>query len=303
VRLPSHFPEACLTFFLAAGCGRGTPSSPPSENVKPASHSCDTCHAEIAGEWKDSFHRVSFTDRTFQASLALEEPEEHAFCIGCHAPAGDRTAGVDCASCHGADPHAKKLAAVDTCRNCHEFRFAARAELVQKTVSEHTASDFAGVSCTACHMPSRGGHRDHRFLAGHAPERLAGAVHVEATRASARALHVSVRVDAGHAFPTGDMFRRARLAVFAEDTEGHIVASAERTFGRTWTALPDGARTEATDTRIRGAWAEDVALDEPSAPVARVRWSLHYERVVSMRPPHISLASSDILAEGEVAWK
>jgi hypothetical protein len=44
-------------------------------------------------EWEGSFHRSAFVDATFQSSLALEEPKEHAFCTRCHAPAAAR-AGV-----------------------------------------------------------------------------------------------------------------------------------------------------------------------------------------------------------------
>lgn len=267
--------------FLVLSCGRAQQPAPESE---------------VTREWASSLHRTSFSDATYQESLALEDPKEHAFCNNCHAPGKQASAGVDCASCHEA-----KVAARDTCKNCHEFAFAGRPELVQKTVSEHAASDFASVACIDCHMPARNGHRDHRFLAGHSPERVARAVHVDVRQTGARAVRISIAVDAGHAFPTGDMFRRARLVVFGEREDGAIVADAERIFGRTWTANQDGARTEATDTRIRGAWSEEITLD-PSAPIARVRWSVIYERAVSVRPPHINLASSDVLASGDLAW-
>jgi hypothetical protein len=250
----------------------------------------------IVTEWASSFHRASFTNPTYQESLALEEPKEHAFCNGCHAPARDRSAGVDCATCHQAS-----VAARDTCRTCHEFNFPGRDELVQKTFTEHASSDFAAVACIDCHMPARDGHRDHRFLGGHSPDRIARALHVDVER-SARGLRVSIRVDAGHFFPTGDMFRRARLVLFAERADGAIVADAERIFGRTWAGRVDGMRTETSDTRIRGQWSEEIAFPEPSAPIARVRWSVVYERIVAMRPPHINLASSDVLASGDLAW-
>lgn len=151
-------------------------------------------------------------------------------------------------------------------------------------------------------MPVRDGHRDHRFLGGHSPERIARALHVDVVRVRPNAVRVSIRVDAGHDFPTGDMFRRARLVVFAERADGAIVADAERIFGRTWTSRADGARTEAGDTRIRGSWSEEIPFADASAPIARVRWSVVYERAVSVRPPHINLASSDVLASGDLAW-
>lgn len=251
----------------------------------------------IADEWRSSFHRASFENPTYQESLALEEPKEHAFCNGCHAPAKERTAGVDCATCHQA-----KVAARDTCQTCHEFNFPGREELVQKTFTEHASSDFAAVACIDCHMPVRDGHRDHRFLGGHSPERIARALHVDVERTTPDAVRVSIRVDAGHAFPTGDMFRRARLVLFAERADGAIVGDAERIFGRTWSSRSDGLRTEVGDTRIRGSWSEEIAFRDASAPIARIRWSVIYERAVSVRPPHINLASSDVLATGDLEW-
>lgn len=157
-------------------------------------------------------------------------------------------------------------------------------------------------------MPARDGHKDHRFVSGHAPSQIARAVHVEAARDSGRAnaLRVVIRVDAGHAFPTGDMFRRARLVVFAEGARGEIVADAERTFGRTWRGVASGehagAREQQSDTRIRGTWSETIDLEPTAAPIARVRWTLIYERVLAMRGPHVSVASSDAIAEGELRW-
>lgn len=102
------------------------------------------------------------------------------------------------------------------------------------------------------------------------------------------------------------MFRRARLVVFAEGARGQIVANAERTFGRTWGGVVAGehagARTQLSDTRIRGSWEEDVELEAPSAPITHVRWSIVYERVVAIRGAHVTLASSDVVAEGELDW-
>ena len=306
---------ALLTLALAA-CAARSPSPSPS-----LASSCASCHAAITAEWRSSFHRVAFTDDTFQRSLALEEPKEHAFCTGCHAPAASRDgvgSGVDCLSCHAA-PHATKpssvatAAASTTCAKCHEFPFDdGRPELVQKTVTEHAASPFADVSCTQCHMPSRDGHKDHRFLSGHAPSELARSLHVVVTRArrgsvALDAIDVTIQVDAGHAFPTGDMFRRARLVVFAEAANGRIVGDAERVFGRTWGAMKGGPtagrRSQLTDTRIQGTWREAIGLDDPPAPIATVRWSLVYERVVAMRGEHVSTASSDELASGELVFR
>jgi hypothetical protein len=326
VRAPALLAATAIaaTAALAPACAERPPTAPLVEKAQGAS--CESCHAAIAGEWRASFHRTAFTDATFQASLALEEPKEHAFCTNCHAPAaaaaaaapgrGGVAAGVDCVACHArahAGATAGATAAAGTCGGCHEFTFGdGRPDLVQQTVSEHAASGYASVGCAECHMPAREGHKDHRFVSGHAPGQIARAVHVEVVRERAAAnaksdvVRVSIRVDAGHAFPTGDMFRRARLVMFAEGARGEIVADAERAFGRTWGGVQSGAhagaREQVGDSRIRGSWTELVELESPSAPIVRVRWTLLYERVVAMRGPHASLASSDTIAEGELHW-
>lgn len=309
---------------------------------------CAGCHPVIADEWRSSFHRTAFSDATFQRSLALEEASAKAFCVHCHAPEADPRAnagrppddralaiGVGCTSCHGdADAprtaHAPPLAparvaphrvTVDpafatekACAACHQFTFDdGRPDLVQRTLDEHAASPFAGVSCATCHMPRRDGHRDHRFLAGHDPARIAEAVRIEAhlRRGPARSdrpvvVTIHVETSAGHAFPTGDMFRRARLLVFGEDEGGGIVASEERRFGRTWgRAEPSGLRRELSDTRIRGNFEAEIPLLEAAAApgrassIARVRYVLLFERVLSMRgDDDVTLVSSDVVAEG-----
>jgi hypothetical protein len=300
---------------VAAGCAGVAPASdvaPPPVRAAQLT-GCEGCHAAIATEWRTSLHRAAFVDETFQASLSMEEPKDHAFCNGCHDPAVKRAgvgAGVDCISCHGDSAHLRlnKAAGSRSCATCHEFTFGdGRPDLVQATVSEHAASDFANVSCAECHMGDTGGHKDHRFLSGHAPARIAQALRVDVARSTKKSsLRFTIRSSAGHAFPTGDMFRRARLVVFAEGAQGQIVADAERTFGRTWGGVRDGAhagaRAELRDTRIRGTWTEDVELEAPSAPIARIRWMIAYERVVAMRGAHVTLASSDTVAEGELAW-
>ncbi len=295
---------ALFAGLLAAVVGGACSSSPgrPAQAARTTGDGCASCHAEVAAEWRASFHRSAFSDATFQASLALEEPKDRAFCTNCHAPAQVASEGVTCASCHG-QPHRGKPATVAgaSCAGCHEFTFEGRSELVQKTASEHRGSAFAGTACAACHMPARSGHRDHRFVAGHQPAALAPSVHVSASR-EGDAVKVAIRVDAGHDFPTGDMFRRARLLVFAERDDGQIVADAERVFGRTWGSVPRGpeagARTELSDTRIRGTWQETIPLGA-DGPVARVRYALVYERLVAASGAHVSVRSSDTLVEGE----
>lgn len=276
---------------------------------------CAACHGDVAKEHDQSFHRVAFTDGTYQASLALEEPKVHAFCNGCHAPDGPND-GVGCIACHGATPKAVRAnrpgakpaphaLTVDAtfgteaaCASCHQFEFDdGRSDLVQRTLEEHAQSELAGSPCQQCHMAERGARRKHVFDSGHSLAWLKGSQKVDAKRRGPNDVALSIASYAGHAFPTGDMFRRVRLLVFGEREDGAIVASAERTFGRTWGADALGRRKELTDTRIRGTFRETFHLDA-DAPIARVRYVLLFERVLAQRADDVVLVSSDTIAEG-----
>lgn len=270
---------------------------------------CASCHGDVAKEHDRSFHRVAFTDSTYQASLALEEPKEHAFCNGCHAPDGPND-GVGCIACHGATPKSVRAAraphalTVDptfatesACASCHQFKLDnGRPDLVQRTIEEHARSELAASPCQQCHMAERGPRRKHVFDSGHSLAWLEGSQKVTAKR-SGNDVDVRIESYAGHAFPTGDMFRRVRLLVFGEREDGAIVAAAERTFGRTWGADERGRRKELGDTRIRGTFRETFHLDA-DAPLARVRYVLLFERVLAQRAGGAVLVSSDTIAEG-----
>ncbi len=63
-----------------------------------------------------------------------------------------------------------------------------------------------------------------------------------------------------------------------------------------------GVAAASAMSAIAFVWEDVVELEAPAAPIVRVRWRLIYERVVAMRGPHVSLASSDTLAEGQLRW-
>ncbi|MBI2752044.1 MAG: hypothetical protein HYX46_00775 [Betaproteobacteria bacterium] len=152
--------------------------------------SCESCHAPIAAEWRESFHFRSVTgpfwerirakgyDRVFQALRVA--------CMNCHAPANvldladgakpverteDVARGVDCVSCHVSErgilgpgrllnaPHEvirderfmnPALATATICASCHD-----EATDHAKTVTAWRETEFArnGVTCLHCHMP------------------------------------------------------------------------------------------------------------------------------------------------------
>lgn len=295
-----------LLFGIAAGasCAHRTGPAPTVASTGPGS--CARCHAEEARTWEASLHHRAFTDVDFQRAFA-HEPE--AFCVGCHAPgATSRTDprvanGVDCAACHttsrdrGDGRGLHPVGPARGCAGCHDFDDPAGRLALQKTAQEHARSPFRDVACKGCHMTGR----DHAFTGGRDLERLRASIVLDVT---ARDGAVDVVVDArnvGHAFPSGDLFRRVRVLAWRETETGRIVASDERVFERTFEP-GTGPRRERTDGRIEGAarFTLDLAADEP-APRATVQ--LFYERGASRAGDTLSLFSSDVLHERTVTMK
>lgn len=290
---------------------------------------CVGCHEEIGAEWQRSLHRHAWTDRVFQSAYRVEPL---AFCRSCHAPMSDAakepsgraaTDGIGCVTCHvGADRRIRaarpipaserlhavsvdaKLATVAACASCHQFDFPSHsgqlvAEPMQDTVREHARSTKADQPCQACHMrvvdgPS-GKHRSHDFSVIRDPAILRRAITVAAERPAAQLLRLTLTADeVGHAFPTGDMFRRVEVRAEAVDADGRVLERApsvvlERTFGdrpRAPDSLADvgSQRIELADTRVPPPGQGSRVVDLPFTQVrlgARLRWSVVYQRMPS----------------------
>jgi hypothetical protein len=195
------------------------------------------------------------------------------------------------------------------CAPCHQFNFPAEAVLggqlfdshapMQDTFGEWSRSAHAraGTSCQDCHMPWRTApdgtrYRDHGFPGGRDPALLARAATVTVTAqrigSNGRVL-VRTQVqpaDVGHAFPTGDLFRRVELTVWIEDEpHGAQVFGYARAFEDRLERFPNGAlgfvRREAADCRVHppgmGASApRDATFDRVDARRTRVRWKLEH---------------------------
>lgn len=253
--------------------------------------SCERCHTQIAAEWRQSLHRASFTDKDFQRAIGIE-PEP--FCKGCHAPERDAAIGVACVTCHvpergavlaapgaAAAPHpltrSAAFATEAACARCHEFDFpdapARRTPLaMQRTLTEHRGRTD---TCTTCHMTKRDGHVDHRFAASRDAAVVESAVDVRATR-GAQEIRVTLTPAAvGHAFPTGDLFRRIRVSVGGE------TRFLTRHF-RTVQERPGiVVRSEVADDRVLGG-PREIVFPAGDAP-ARVR--VVYERAEGPSDP------------------
>ncbi len=305
---------------------------------------CVGCHPNVAREWAQSLHRVSGSDAPYVKAFAREPLR---FCRKCHVPedmsqgtdpAWAEAVGVGCVTCHvtgrsgvlashadPSSPHAlvvaPELAGPGACAGCHEFGFPdarvlPRPDDMQETVREHAVSWARAYACADCHMPwvddgDGRGHRSHRFAASRDPEMLARAVGVSARRVGATGIEVTLTPGAaGHAFPTGDLFRRLELRVWLLGPDGPR-APQRRWLGREFAGL---SRRQTVDTRVH---AEPVVLrfDLLDAPPARaaicedvtragVAWELAYQRVAFPDPRRSAGAEIDgevIVAPGKLA--
>jgi hypothetical protein len=247
--------------------------------------------------------------------------------------AAARRDGVSCTTCHvetgqvqgvgqamarwtaaagsGAkSPHAFRptpaLGTEAACVACHQFDFPAQARQLspspmQDTVAEWRASSLASVSCQECHMRPVGEgeqrHKSHQFRVIGDVSLLREAVVAKASRGPDD--RVSVELTAGrvgHAFPTGDMFRRLQVRASAVDAQGRVVAEAlpvelARVF-RDLPRDPDAAahgdltnqRVEVRDTRLgppgtKGA-TKTAELRVRGAGAHAIRWEVAYQRMM-----------------------
>ena len=322
------------------------PRPAPSAAADPLrdNRACERCHPDIAAEWRASQHRSAFTDPTFQAALAIEPKP---FCRNCHAPEdpaaatpatpdGPHTLGVACVTCHLAGdavlaapkpgvslaPHrvarSTAFATAAACSACHEFTFddSERREaplLMQRTATEHAASGHAGQSCADCHMPRRpDGRRAHAFASTRDPEshRRAIVARAERTGETSLRIHLDSR-GVGHAYPTGDLFRRVSVEAEVAGPEYRQLAHAQRFLARHFTTGRDihdaPIRVEARDDRIGAdpGEATTVTLELGAEAQGRpILWSVSLDRVLHVadhREAAAVVPERVVLASGELA--
>jgi hypothetical protein len=302
---------------------------------------CEGCHADVAAEWRASLHRASWTEPAFQRAY---EREPLAFCRGCHAPEASPAAlppsplgdlGVGCVTCHvdgesilasaGASPRGPaphpvvrdgRLDGTAACAGCHEFGFPRGAAPfgpptpMQSTLTEHRASPAAARSCASCHMPAASGRRSHRFAASRDEAGLRAAVRVTARREGPTAVEVQlVSLVEGHAFPTGDLFRRVEVLAEAVGPDETLAAAGSRHLARHFPLQrvgPGGprARVIGPDDRLRYDPVTVVLdLGERSRGLP-LRWRVAYQRVAHPRSGderEDRIEGEVVLAQGELA--
>ena len=307
--------------------GPGPHARPGAEAVNAA---CERCHAEAAATWRPSLHARAWTDPVFQRSY---EQEPASFCRDCHAPETATPAlGVACVTCHdpggtgvvlaaasaparGPAPHGvlrdPEFAGARACASCHEFAFPDAAQRgavaagMQRTVSEHLASRFADRTCASCHMPKlTDGGRGHGFAVASDPAMLRRALVAHVTRTEEAVAFDLTPGEVGHAFPTGDLFRRLVVVAEVIGDDYQLVAHAEHALARRFRfeAGANGGKVqhEIADDRIQGPKHVDLRI----GPLARgrdVRWRIEWQRVQSMHGEDAEIADTVVVAEGRLA--
>ncbi|MBL4685302.1 MAG: hypothetical protein JKY37_11980 [Nannocystaceae bacterium] len=326
VRVQLAFTVAC-----AVGCGDTVTTAKAALN----NADCQRCHVDVATSWARSRHHHAFDNPDFQRSYT-EEPKP--FCRDCHAPGGLNAAaeGVSCLHCHASEhgvvtgpgldrdaPHPVSRSATfgtDTCARCHEFEFppdSRRPEgtMMQRTMAEHQASTHANKSCADCHLPqtelaNKRVIHDHSLASTRDPDAMRRALLITAKREGNDLVLSLVPQDVGHAFPTGDLYRR--LEIGAElHAGGKRVASATRYLARHFAPwrLEDGALNPAfewsvPDDRFAGPTAIRLALNsDVESGSAALTWWVDYQRVDERNaeaPQRSSIADEIRLAEGRL---
>ena len=318
--------------------GSGAPLA--ANRVLDLNRGCVNCHKDVAAEWQESLHAKAYTHAEFQRALQIEPLP---VCKGCHAPdvnpeakdvAAVQKLGVSCVTCHvvaqgivaAPGTAAEKthpvlrrasFATVEACANCHQFAFPGEStrsplNLMQSTVNEFLAQGNAAMGCPGCHMQrTETGHRSHRFDVTRNAAFLQSALHVTAVRKDAH--HVEIRLTSrhvGHAFPTGDLFRRLTVEVQALGPEYSQVEAHTQCLTREFeTMVTTGGvkhRRPVSDTRIpaSGVLPPLVFEWENNINEYPVHYRVLYQRVqhpAMVGQPDAELAGEIELASGELS--
>ncbi|MCB1323086.1 MAG: hypothetical protein KDK34_22710 [Leptospiraceae bacterium] len=194
------------------------------------------------------------------------------------------------------------MRSAEFCAECHQFNFLTAdsthtdfryADLpMQSTYTEWKASDYFDRStCQSCHL-MRDTDDSHAFPGGHAVERLAAVLAVDALLLdefpdnTSRLIELRVvTLGVGHAFPTGDLFRALKVRLYVPD------GSLQREFylHKLYRSLPVDQQTadRAARTLVRDqvipppvgdyASARTEVLDWPRRHLSSIRYELSIE--------------------------
>ncbi|WP_197041164.1 multiheme c-type cytochrome [Chondromyces apiculatus] len=254
---------------------------------------CRGCHAPEADPRKDPPAAVGQLGVACVTCHVTEEGSVLAATVPGTAPAAP--GGADLPATVGM-PHAvqrsPEFARTGGCVGCHEFRFPLApgdedAHFMQTTVREHQRSPSAGKACAACHMPVVKGRRSHAFAEVRDPEWLRDHLRVTAARVEEDTVRLTlVQTTPGHAFPTGDLFRRLEVGCELRRADGKVVRREVRHLARHFEAVPGKpGRHLDRDDRVESApKTVDIELSvPPSAPPSdHIAWWVTYQRVATV---------------------
>jgi hypothetical protein len=306
-----------------------------------ANDACVGCHTDVAPSWRGSLHARAFVDDVFQRAFAVEplafcrdchapergvakggDPAREALgvaCVTCHDPAGRGevlAAPRDAREAVTPSPHVIRreaaFATAAACVGCHDFPFPdveARGHdglRMQRTAVEHLASSFADTSCATCHMPkdaTAAGPRGHGFSVAGDEALLRDALVAHATRDGERIVVDLAPRRVGHAFPTGDLFRRLLVIAEVVGDDWQIFAHAERALGRSFAFAPNAVgamvQRETKDDRLVGPTRLELALG-PNARGRDIAWRVEWQRVLGARGGEAVVAGAVVLASGRL---
>ena len=182
---------------------------------------------------------------------------------------------------------------------------------MQSTMSEHASSRRRDLSCSSCHMrwvgEGEARHRSHRFEASRDERSLRAAISVVAKRTGETAATLTLTPgELGHAFPTGDLFRRLELVVEAVGVDWQVHARAvrylTRHFGFKKQSGAQLRRVERDDRPLSTPVLVEVDLG-PEAKGRKLVWRLTYQRVehpVSEDPGDAVVGGEIVVASGSL---
>lgn len=140
--------------------------------------------------------------------------------------------------------------------------------------------------------------RSHAFPGSRDEALVRSAVAVEARRVSATRIAVTLSpANAGHAFPTGDLFRRLSISAEALGADEMVLGQEERFLTRHWVLRPGQVgRRLLSDDRVHAA-PVTVELEVGAAGEGRaIAWQVTYQRVA--HPNGIDMSAVEL--EGEI---
>jgi hypothetical protein len=200
------------------------------------------------------------------------------------------------------------------CAGCHEFRFPGAIgddddHFMQTTVREHRRSPSAERACAECHMPLVAGRRSHAFAEVRDPAWLRKNLGATASLPDENRVRITlVQPDPGHAYPSGDLFRRLEVGCEIRDAAGKTIQREVRHLARHFEVLPghQGRRLTRDNRVFDEPNVVEIALSPSGQRPAVIAWWVSLQRVATVgagtSPADAKIESSVPLHAGVLPW-